>query len=544
MMNKSILISLAAATLLTTSLNADSMYDRFHNMELEMQQLKEELATLKAKDTSSDEEESESQETEELSEDEEADEEESEDDAEEEEETEESDEDEEEEEMNIEEEIEDIHETLSDINKATSGNHLKLGVDYRFAVDNMQYKMADGSKASNDAFMTNRFWLNMNWSATENLSFTGQMAYNKAFGARSGAEMAPYETFDWIANENAYDDTLRIRSAYFLYRNDTFFESEIPWTFSIGRRPATNGHLVSLRDDDKEASPMGHTINVEFDGLSSKFSFSNWVDGMYLKICAGRGMSNAAPKFSTSPYAEVENGTANPNIDLIGFIFSPYNNGQYSLSTQYYYASNLIDAVDAMDPSQGMQTVGGMHSFTANIALNGIGNEINDYLDDSVFFISGAVSATDPKNSQRMLYSEFNMDGTQNEAGESKTGYSAWVGLQMPSFMTEEGRWGLEYNYGSQYWRSITYGEDTNIGSKLAARGSAYEAYFTEYLVEDILSLQVRYTYVDYDYSGSNGFFGSSTGAAIQISDIASAPMASQVVDTAQDIRFYLRYKY
>ncbi len=521
-MKKSILISLATATLLTTSLNADTMYDRFADMELEMQKLKEEISALKAESntaTASNTQEiitDEDEEIEVLDEDEDED-----------------------EEMNIEEEIEDIHETLSDLNKATSGNHLKLGVDYRFAVDNMQYKMADGSKASNDAFMTNRLWLNMNWAATQNLSFTGQLAYNKAFGARSGADMAPYETFDWIANENAYDDTLRVRSAYFLYRNDTFFESDIPWTFSIGRRPATNGHLISLRDDDKESSPMGHTINVEFDGLSSKFSFDNWVNGMYVKVCAGRGMSNAGAKFSTSPYAE--NELDNPNIDLIGLIFAPYDNGQYSVSTQYYYANNLIDAnmVDG-----GFTTVGGMHSFTANIAMNGIGDEINDYLDDSIFFISGALSVTNPDSDQRMLYSEFNMDGTQNATGESQTGYSGWVGLQMPSFMTEDGRWGLEYNYGSQYWRSITYGEDTNIGSKISARGSAYEAYFTEYLVEDILSMQIRYTYIDYDYSGSNGFFGESTGAAMDIKDIAATPMASQVVDTAQDIRFYLRYKY
>jgi hypothetical protein len=244
-------------------------------------------------------------------------------------------------------------------------------------------------------------------------------------------------------------------------------------------------------------------------------------------------MSNAAPKFASAPYADVEN--ANPNIDLLGFIFAPYDNGQYSISTQYYYANNLIDSVDSKDPSKGFETVGSMHSFTANFIANGIGNEINDYLDDSIFFISGAVSSTDPKSDQGMLGSEL---------GESKTGYSAWMGLQMPSFITEDGRWGLEYNYGSQYWRSITYGEDTNIGSKVAARGSAYEAYFTEYLVEDILSLQVRYTYIDYDYSGSNGFFGNTTGAAMSIGDIAKTPMASHIVDTAQDIRFYLRYKY
>jgi len=108
--------------------------------------------------------------------------------------------------------------------------------------------------------------------------------------------------------------------------------------------------------------------------------------------------------------------------------------------------------------------------------------------------------------------------------------------------MSEDGRWGLEYNKGSKYWRSITYAEDTNIGSKLATRGDAYEAYFTEPLIDDILTLQVRYTYIDYKYAGSNGFFGNTTGDSSLIS--SAMPMAGRYVDTAQDIRFYLRYRY
>jgi hypothetical protein len=409
--------------------------------------------------------------------------------------------------------------------------------------------MADGSKQDNEAFMTNRFWLNMDWSATDNLSFSAQMAYNKAFGARSGAQGNPanaFDTFDWIANENAYDDTMRLRSAYFLYRNDTFFETDVPWTFSIGRRPSTNGHLINLRDDDKAASPMGHAINVEFDGLSSKFGLENitGVDGMYVKICAGRGMSNAAPKFASTPYTSVDSSQgANPDIDLIGLIFTPYSDGQYSVNTQYYYANNLIDMHDYTNAAAGMDTVGGLHSFTANLVVNGLGDGINDYLDDTTFFISGAMTKTAPKSGTSTSTTSGNIEMLGSDVGE--TGYSYWVGLQMPSFMTDDGRWGLEYNHGSKYWRSMTYGEDTNIGSKIAARGNAYEAYFTEYLVDDILSMQIRYTYIDYDYSGSNGFFGSTTGTPMEISDIPSTnPMASQIVDKAQDIRFYLRYKY
>ncbi len=532
-MNKPLLLSLATITVLSSSLNAESMLERFNDMQNQIQELQQEVNTLKAKESlvekeevtllTTQKEEDDSDDEEEKDEDDES----GEDD--------ESEEDDEK--INIEEEFEDIEESISELNKATSGNHLKFNVDYRFAVENMQYKLADGSKAKNDAFMTNRFWLNMNWKATKNLSFKAQAAYNKAFGARSGASAGnAYETFDWIANENAYDDMIRIRQLYFLYKNDTFLGSEIPWTFSVGRRPSVGGHLINYREDDQASSPLAHTINVEFDGASAKFSFDKYVDGMFFKLCAGRGMSNAAPKFTSTPYAEVTDD--NTNIDLVGLIFVPYNNGQYSINTQYYYANNLIDAKNPMDQTAGFDTVGGMHSATANITINGIGNEWSDFLDDTLFFISGAVNITDPKNDQGMLGSDI---------GESVTGSSYWVGTQFPSLISEDGRWGIEYNHGSEYWRSITYGEDTNIGSKVAARGNAYEAYFTEYLVEDILSLQVRYTYIDYDYSGSNGFFGNTTGYSMEISDTMMSPMgnmASNIVDTAQDIRFYLRYRY
>lgn len=566
-MNKPLLLSLAAAALLSTNLNAQSMYERIQTMELQMKQLQQELSTLKSSKqtttTSTKMIEEESDDEEDVAS--------TDDDKEEkptkaamaDDEGEDDDEEDEPEKINVEEEITDIKESITELNKATNGSHLKFGVDYRFAIDNMQYKMAGKDaqgqdKKSNDALMTNRLWINMDWKATNNLSFSGQMAYNKAFGQRTDDDTAGYnfENFDWIANENAYDDIIRIRSAYFLYKNETFLGTSIPWTFSIGRRPSTNGHLVNLRDDDGAASPMGHTINVEFDGLSSKFGLEDLtgINGMYVKLCAGRGMSSAAHKFTSTPYSNEDN--INPNIDLAGLIFVPWNNGHYGIATQYYYANNLIDQrfSNLGAPTQSFDTVGGMHSFTANFTMNGIGNEWSDYLDDTTFFISGAVSKTNPKDRSGQAANNGGIDPTgMLGSNKSEVGYSIWAGLQMPSLVSDDGRWGLEYNNGSQYWRSITYAEDTNIGSKLATRGNAYEAYFTEPLIDDILSLQIRYTYIDYQYSGSNGFFGNTTGNSMAISDIKAAAaagnaqmigMASQVVDTAQDIRFYLRYRY
>lgn len=531
MIKKPLLVSLATAALLTGNAQAASMYDRMSEMETEMQALKAELEEVKSAKAAIA---GEAEEKKTAMKDE----------------PEEDDEDEEEGESGEDEEASAIESQLTELNKRTAGNALKFGVDFRTAVDNLQYKMADGSKEKNNVLFTNRLWINMNWAATENMSFTGQLAYNKTFGARSvgtpnqatGNPGTGYETFDWIASENAYDDALRVRSAYFFYRNDTFLGTDVPWTFSIGRRPSTNGHLVNMRDNDPAASPMGHNINVEFDGLSSKFTLYEDF-GTYIKICAGRGMTNAAPRFSSAPYATVKD---NPNIDLAGLIFVPYNDGQYSIGTQYYYAANLIDVDMSGTNASGFEKVGGLHAFTANLTVNGIGYEWGDFLDETTFFVSMAMSITDPdKDSSQGMLGEQTFDSLGNFTGFTKqydehTGYSAWVGLQFPSLISDDGRWGLEYNHGTKYWRSITYAEDTNIGSKIAARGDAYEAYFTEPLLDEVFSFQLRYTYIDYNFAGSNGFFGTTTGATNKIS---SSPSAA-IVDTAQDIRAYLRYRF
>lgn len=509
-MKTPLILSVAAAAVLSVGLQADETSERMAAMEAQIEALQEELSALKANDAEASDEA--------------------------------ADEEEEDEGESVNERLDDMEESISELSRNTSGNHLKFGVDFRTEYDYISYKMAAKDQTgedthTNDGLFSNRLWLNMKWAATNNISFTGQLAYNKTYGARFYNPMTTnpqFETFDWIPNENPYDDTVRVRSAYFFYMNRTFLGVKMPWTFSIGRRPSTNGHLVNLRDDDHAASPMGHNINVEFDGLSAKFSFEQLTDieGMYVKFCAGRGGTNADGKFAPAPFASDNTS----NIDLAGFIFVPYDDGQYAIGTQYYYANNLIDAkYDANMAFQGMEDVGSMQAVTANFTIHGIGDGINDFLDDTIFFASGAWSFTNPdKDGQGML-------GTT----DSKMGSSYWVGTQFPSLITDSGRWGLEWNHGDKYWRSITYGEDTLVGSKLAARGNAFEAYMTEYLIGRTFSAQLRYTYIDYDYTGSNGFFGSTTGAAVKIDDVANHPMyGPMTVDTAQDLRLYLRYRF
>jgi hypothetical protein len=337
-------------------------------------------------------------------------------------------------------------------------------------------------------------------------------------------------------------------------------------TLSVGRRPATNGSLINLRDDDKEQSPLGHVINMEFDGASASVKLDQIAQGMSFKLCLGRGLTNANSRFTNTPdgasidYSVDNSNTALENVDMAGFIFVPYNDGQYSVKTTWYrgfnvpgmYLSDYDFAGTPMDPTDdtatyNMQSAGTMDGAAISLMSNGIGEEINDFLDETIVFASFAMSKSDASSVSidrtanalaaigQMGIDANSMMGSSN----SEVGTSIWIGTQMPNLTG--GKFGLEYNKGSKYWRPFTYGEDTMIGSKIAVRGQAYEAYWTQPIIDDAFSMQIRYTYLDYDYTGSNGFFGDG-GTPIAIEDAVALGM--DPVEKASDLRVYFRYRY
>jgi hypothetical protein len=257
---------------------------------------------------------------------------------------------------------------------------------------------------------------------------------------------------------------------------------------------------------------------------------------------------------------------------MFAFNFVPYSDEALHTELQSMYVTNLIDMNDMNDPSKEFGNVGDMYlsSFMASYKASALNN--------TLFFASVGLSQTKPHEGQGMLGST-----------EDETGLSYWVGAQWNCLLTDDAKVGVEYNHGDQYWRSFTYAEDTVAGSKMAVRGDAYEFYFTKEIAEG-LSFQARYTYMKYDYTGSNGFFGNTTGNSMKISDVKNfassynelttmvgsedpaklagalvqagkadnintankmvggMAMASdnlpKIVENAQDIRFYLRYKF
>ena len=423
---------------------------------------------------------------------------------------------------------------ISAVNKLANKDNLKFNVDFRTSYDNLQYETVHGKKYTNDALYSMRLWLNMAYNPTDDMIFNATLSANKAFGAsyNQRATGRGYDTFDWIVNENLTDDKIRLKEAFWLWKPKL---GSLPMTVSVGRRPATNGYLINLRDDDKAKSPMGHIINMEFDGASISAQLDEYVSGMYIKLCVGRGITNAKARFDQTGLDYTKDSKNIDNMDLVGIIIKPYDDGQYSVMTNYYRGFKVIGN-DFTGQNGGtlakpvMTTYGEMDGAVISAKVEGIGDEISDFLDETTIFASLAWSQTRPDGNQRMLGS-----------ADKESGTSYWIGTQMPNLTG--GKFGLEYNHGSKYWRPFTYGEDTMIGSKMAVRGSAYEAYWTQPIIDKVFSMQIRYTYLDYDYTGSNAFFGDG-GAPVSMSDAKDNPAMGDPVDTAQDIRVYFRYRY
>ena len=441
----------------------------------------------------------------------------------------------------IEKKLDTVSKTATTAKTQSANDNLKWDVDFRTQADNIQYKLADGTKEKNNALLTNRLWLGAKYKADDNSSFFGKLSYNKAFGDtadHSQSNTNPgYANFDWVTNENATDNTIKLKEAYWLYTQEKLFGSDIPWAASVGRRPSTDGLPINIRNDQQANSPLSHVVDVEFDGFSIKFDTDTLtgLTGSWLKICGGRGLTNAKPRFDMAGTAYASDEDKNVDVDMLGFIAVPYDNGQYSVHMNYAKAWNLIgfdgqslQTYQTTGTAPSFKDVGDIDFATILFKTEGIGDGISDYLDNTIAFASFAASKTNP-NSLEMLGSP-----------DSETGTSVWLGINAPCPITPDvAKIGFEWNKGSKYWRSMTYGEDTYAGSKIATRGQAWEVYRNQQLTKS-LTWGVSYVFMDYDYTGSNSFFGAD-GTPYKI---GSTEAGDKAVAEAQDVRTYIRYKF
>lgn len=391
---------------------------------------------------------------------------------------------------------------LSKVNAQSANDNIKWDIDFRSAIHSLDYNASTQS----NTLMTNRLWLGMGSKATDDLFFYGQLAVYNYWGAQP--EDIAWNDDNWRASSQPHDVDLRLRQAYFVYKfgNDW----DVPMTFSAGRRAATDGFLANHREGNKKpGSPLAHITNMEVDAAMVQFDFDKvFFPGSYLKVVYGRSNDPMSSGATSSPYL-TDTSTGDDTVDFLVLPMSIYNDGQNNLMAQYARITNI--------KGKDKRAAGTAQLGAISYQLDGL-NEDVDFLNDSTLFASVAMTHTNPDGDTPILGSL-----------ENKIGYSFWAGFLFPDQITDGGRFGLEYNYGSKYWTPMTWAEDSLTGSKIATRGNAYEGYWNIPIVGKNLTAQLRYTYLDHHYSANTSYMIDP--------DISN-------LDNSQELRAFVRYQY
>ncbi len=431
-----------------------------------------------------------------------------------------------------------LQEQLDNVQQHDAKDNIKFTVDFRNDYNYIKYEYNDytykgqdwsGTEATNDGLYTSRIYLNMKSSPVKKLTFTGQLAAYSIWGSHVYADDPALKS--WSASSKPGDTLFRIRQAYFVYSDK--FSNGLPYAFSIGRRQSTDGFLANYREGNEEpGSPLAHITNMEVDGVMFKLDVGKYtLPGAFVKFVYGRahsgGMATLYDSAGYKPYAQ-DDGDVNENVDFFVLLGNIYDNGQYKLMFEHSTIFNTKGArtdypIGAELPDGGYNKsldAGTAYLDALSFQVVGIGDMINDFLDSTTLFLSLARSQYSPDAGHELLGSTDDEDG-----------YSIWTGFSIPDMITERGKIGFEYNHGSQYWTPMTWAEDSVLGSKLAVRGDAYEAYWNFHMFGlKNLTGQVRYTYEQHDYTPNIR---------------CSGWVAPQPVDiTAQNLRVFVRYQY
>lgn len=419
---------------------------------------------------------------------------------------------------------------------------------------------AEKYDAHNDFMPTTKFNLNMKAKVNNNLSFDGRLAAYKAWGDSTGVKFNSGSlgdvTLDGNTSSIPHGDTIHLERAYFLYSNQI---NEVPVSFSIGRRPSTDGPPMEYGKNSLEAgSPLAPIINWQFDGASLVFGLEDvtGIPGAAFKFCYGLGFEGGWG----NSYS-LQNSTADvEDVHLFGIIATLYNDDSTSAEFNYAHAWDITDGFTGLTvmPFIAYES-GGLYYFEPNPGgyisrmqpMSAIGDWdaasflLRSNLDERIgkdidVFLAMSWSHTDPSQISQNPFYQLMGQGLLSSNGqlEDHHGYSIYAGVRFP--MPFDAKLGLEYNWGSQYWFNFTGAEDSVAGSKLATRGSVLEAYYLQPIISDNFFIKLGTKYYDYEYTGS----GNPLGAPVKISDATAVDALFPVVDKAWDVSASLTMKF
>lgn len=412
----------------------------------------------------------------------------------------------------------------------------------------------------NDIIFTNKFRLNMKAKVNNQLSFAGRLAAYKVFGDSTGVKFNSGSmgdiTLDGTTASIPHGDTIHLERAYFNYKDQM---GDVPINVSFGRRPSTDGPPLEYGNYSLEGgSPLAHIINWQFDGASLSFGLEDvtGIPGAAFKLCYGVGFeSDWGNSSSLSSESDVD------DVHLMGFIATLFDNDVFSAELNYAHASDITDGFTGLTVMPFIISVDGTgaYTFTPNSGAfisrmepsTNLGdwdaatlllrtNLYERFEKDIDLFLSLGWTHTDPSTVSQNPFWNLLGYGLLSSNGdlEARDGYSIYAGAVFP--MPRNARWGIEYNYGSEYWFNFTGAEDSLIASKLATRGQVWETYYIQPVFQDNFFLKLGGQYYDYEYTGS----GNPLGKPVKISEATALDTLFPVVDKVWNLYLSATLRY
>ena len=395
----------------------------------------------------------------------------------------------------------------------------------------------DADQEGYDNAFVNYFDLKFSADPSEEVQFHATLTMYKLWGTWNTSEDVRAADFHY-SNKPA-DSALKVKRAYVDYR-PSWLNQKVNLTF--GRLPTSGGYLTKYRyNRPGMTSYPDLTFNAESDGAALTFYFNQSV-AKTLNLIYARSEDD----IDANPFLRDPDG-----LEDIDFYTVQLNNRLPFLDNslcvlQWFRVDNLRPTGDdafrdnlnrflmlkGLDPvrMEFPDELGHVDKYTLQVS--------NDRLFDWPLdvFASAAYSKTKPNgdkirvnglplNSEEMP-PELNavINGIQQEiygnAGPylgsadnegSEDGWALYLGLRyhLPFEKLRNPKIGLEYFNGSENWVGLNIAA-TDPYQKLNTRGSVWEVYWNQPLVEKTLQMRTGYQFISRDYTESllSGLYG------------------------------------
>jgi hypothetical protein len=403
--------------------------------------------------------------------------------------------------------VENIFDTLDKVETKTLKDRINLGAELRTRVDSFKLKddMLTGGVGTvdhNDNYWTNRFRLNLDSEIQKNLLFTGRVtAYknfsNQGLDAQNDASQAHLPG----------DSSLKLDRAYVDWIPEGM---PIPLALTFGRHPSSEGPPSELKENRLRQSTYPSLLfDGEADGVVATVGLERYLGwkNSGIRFAYGKGYQD-----SNTAVSYLDNG-AHPYDDIN--VYAMFFETEIPGVRDSLMVLSALQATDINGMSGGGDKIGDMSLFGAHVQANNVADSGFD------IFLSTGINKTDP-NGRTFTHPITGADiGLLNDDGTSKhTGWSVYTGLRynIPYKPWNNPKVGFEYNHGSEYWASFTWGP-SELYNKLGTRGDAYDLYYIQPFNDNLFG-RLGYTHINYDYGSMSQVFGEPGDSQAELDNI------------------------